>query len=141
VGFVALVPLAIAAAGSIMKGNAEKNAAYDQASAVQTTAKIRAANIRKLAAQTRGAARADYASSGVVVDQGSPAIADAQITRQSELDAFYSLLSGEQQAKSLRQSGRASETGGYLNAAGSVLGGFANRPPKTTPAQTGTVWP
>lgn len=139
-GFVALVPLALAAAGSIMKGIGDKNQADTAAQQVQTEARVRAMNIRKLAMQQRGAARAGYAASGIAVDEGSAALTDKYITQQSELDAFYSVLSGDTHASALRESGKAAQTGGYLEAAGSVLSTYARRPQAVAKPSPG-VWP
>jgi hypothetical protein len=144
-GFIALAPLAIAAVSAVSKGLGEQNQANDAAQQVSTEARVRAANIRKLAAQTRSAARAGYAASGVTVDEGSAALTDRYITQQSELDAFYSVFSGDTKAASLRESGKAAVTGGVLEGAGSVLSTYAKRPPKsapvTGPVASSGVWP
>lgn len=124
-GLVAAGGALLGAAGSIMSGKAKKRAAYDEASQVALEAKVRAMNIRKLAAQTRSAARAGYAASGVVVDEGSALLADASITRESEFDAFYTILSGETRAQALRRQGQAEQTAGWLGAGATVLGAFA----------------
>lgn len=114
------------AGGSILAGKAEKRAAYDAASQAELEARVRAMNIRKAAAETRGAARASYAASGVTVDEGSALIADAAITRNSELDAFYTILSGNTRGASLRRQGRAAQTGGILGAFGTALSSAAD---------------
>jgi len=112
--------------GSVMAGDARKKAAYDEASGVELEARMRAKNIRKLATEVRAEARADYAGSGVMVDEGSPLVVDAYITRESELDALNTILSGELRAKSLRKSGKAAQKAGYIDAADSALGGYGD---------------
>lgn len=113
-------------AGSVMAGDARKKAAYDEASGVEMEAKIRAKNIRKLAREVRGEARAGYAGSGVVVDEGSALIVDQHITRESELDALYTILSGDMQAKSLRKTGKAASTAGWINAGTTALNAYGS---------------
>lgn len=123
---VLVIGSAVSATGSVMAGDAKKKAAYDEASQVEMDARIRAKNIRKLAAETRGAARAGYAASGVVVDEGTPLITDAYITRESELDALYTILSGESRSKSLRKTGKAAATAGYIGAATTALSAYGS---------------
>lgn len=106
---------------SALSGQKAKGAANDQASQVQLEARVRAANIRKLARRTQGQATADTSASGVVVDEGSPLLVQADISRQAELDAFYSILSGDAEAHSIRRRGSASATGSLLGAAGTAL--------------------
>jgi uncharacterized membrane protein YgcG len=111
---------------TVMKGDAKKKAAYSEASQVELEARVRAKNIRKQAQYVRGAARAGYAASGVVVDEGSALLADASITRESELDALYTLLTGKMRAKSLRAGGKAAATAGWLGAASSALSAYGS---------------
>lgn len=124
---VALVAGAVLkGAGSVMGGKAKKQALYDEASQVNTEARVKARNIRKLADEVRGAARAGYAASGVMVDEGSPLVVDEYITRESELDALYTLVSGEQRAKSLKQTGSAAETAGYIGLGETALSAYGD---------------
>jgi transcription initiation factor TFIID subunit TAF12 len=118
-----LVGGVVGAVGSVMSGRSKKKAAYSEAKQIETEARVRAKNIRKLAAQTRGAARAGYAASGVVVDEGSAVITDMTITRESELDALYTIMGAHNRAKSLRKTGKAEQTAGYINAVRSILSG------------------
>lgn len=124
--YAAVAGAVLKVGGSVLGGNAKKRALYDEASQAELEARVRAMNIRKLAAQTRSAARAGYAASGVVVDEGSALLADADITRQSELDAFYSIFSGQSRGASLRRQGRAEQTGGLLSGFGSALSSYAS---------------
>jgi hypothetical protein len=113
-------------AGSIMSGNAANDAAQAQADQVTLQARQRARSIRYMAKQTLGAARADYAASGVDVNSGSPLVASDTINFNSEVDALNAIASGEATARSIRRSGKAQQSAGYLDAAGSLLGAFAS---------------
>lgn len=102
-------------------GQKKKRAANDQASQVELEARVRADNIRKLARRIEGEATAGAAASGVVVDEGSPLLVQGDIARQSELDAFYSVLSGNAQGRSIRRTGAADAQGSLLSGAGTAL--------------------
>lgn len=123
---VVLIAGAVKGAGSIMAGNAAQDAANAQATQIEQQTKQRVRNIRYLAKQTIAGARVDYAASGVDVNSGSPVVAGRTITFNSEVDALNALASGQATAASIRRSGRAQQTAGYLNAAGSLLGSFAD---------------
>lgn len=149
-GWAAIAGMAVSAAGSIMKGNADKSAANSQADAELAQAKVQASRIRRAASDTRSEATAAYAASGVDVTAGTPLVVEGEITRRSEQDALSLLNAGEQRAAALRKSGKAAQTGGYLSAAGSVLGGagkFGGGGWKTAAGgtggsgSTGAVWP
>lgn len=117
---------ALKAGGSIMGGNAQKDAADAQAAQVDVQARQKAKAIRYLAKQTLGTARADYAASGVDVNSGSPLVAAKTIKFNSEVDALNAIASGQAASASLRKSGSAAQTAGYLQGAGSLLGSFGS---------------
>jgi hypothetical protein len=112
----------LGAAGSIMGGNAKKQAAEDTATYQVDEAKAQAKKIRDLARQQRGEATASYAASGVDVGEGTPLLTDAEITRRSEEDALMTILGAKRQAGIIKREGKAQQTAGYYQAAGSVLG-------------------
>lgn len=116
----------IKGAGSIMAGNAAQSAADDQANQVLVQTRQRVRNIRYMAKATLGSARADYAASGVDVTSGSPIVAQRTITYNSEVDALNAMASGVATAASIKRSGKAQQTAGYIGAAGSLLGSFAD---------------
>lgn len=126
-GFAAL-PLIIAGAGTALSaggqqaaGEAAKHAADEEAVGTLAEAKLQAIKIRKLAREYRGAARADYAASGVVVDEGSPLIAEREIVQRSEEDALFTLSGGERRARAIRAQGKAYKQAAALGAAGTAL--------------------
>lgn len=109
---------------SVMGGNASKSAYNAQADQVTLEARQKAAAIRRLARQTVGAARAQYAANGVDVNSGSPTIVQKDITYNSELDALNAIASGNATAKSLRKSGSAAQSASILGAAGTGLSAY-----------------
>ena len=109
--------------GSVLKGRAEKQAAYAAGDQALVEARIRAASIRRLADQVRGEATGAYAASGVDVTQGSPLEVDRVITRNSEQDALNTIIGGQQQRRSLRDSGVSAQRGGYFGAASALAAG------------------
>jgi hypothetical protein len=109
------------ATGSVLGGKAQKRAAYDEAAGLQDEARAQAKVIRRQAAESRSTAAANYAASGVSVAEGTPLIIDRVITQRSEEDVGNTLLTADRRAAALRKSGKAAQTAGYLNAAGSVL--------------------
>lgn len=101
-------------------------AQQEQEAALETARMIRRAGQRQVG-QVRGA----IAASGVKVDEGSAADVQAQVQHDSEMDAFQALLEGGRRSRSLqvdaagaRAQGRAAQAAGYVNATGTLLGGF-----------------
>jgi hypothetical protein len=77
-----------------------------------------------------GAANAAYAGAGVKVGEGSAARREQEITQDYEHDAYQAILEGKRRARGLqtdaqmtRIDGSAWQTAGYVNAAGTLLGG------------------
>jgi hypothetical protein len=122
--YAAIAGAAVKVAGTVMGGKAEAKAADQQATQVQAEAKARAAVIRLQAKTVRGAARADFAASGVALDTGSVLLADRTITQRSELDALNAIAGGNATASSIRQSGRARLAGSYYSALGQGLSSY-----------------
>lgn len=113
---------ALGAAGSTMRGNAGRAAADSEAQSVNAEARLQARQIRRLAKEYRGAATAGYASSGIDVSEGTPLIAEREITQRSEEDALFTILGANKRAGALRRQGKAQQTAGNLEAGGSILG-------------------
>lgn len=125
--------------GTIAQGQAQKAAAdaqareyEDQAAAAQVAATEEAKRIRKAGERTAGAARAALAASGVVVDEGTGVNINEDIYRNSEQDAYNTLLTGKNQSGSLQRSAVQSRTAGsnavtssLLSAAGTGMQGYA----------------
>lgn len=135
VGYIAAAAAVVGAAASIYQGEQAKNAAEANAelsrregAQQQDAAVAQAEKIRKAARAQAGAANAALAGSGVSIGDGTAVRINEQIYKDSESDAFNTLLTGSRrQATSNAQSsilinqGQAAQTGGYLNAGASLL--------------------
>jgi hypothetical protein len=104
-----------------------------QAQVERQAAMQEATNIREDARSVQGSARTAYAASGVKVDTGTAAMVDEKIIRESEQDAFMAILEGNRRARGMntaasteRIQGRQAQRAGYVNAAGTLLGGSWN---------------
>lgn len=117
-----IIGAAVSATGSVMKGNAAKSAATEEGNQVQAEARLQARQIRRLAREQRGAADAAYAGAGVDISEGTPLIAEHEITQRSEEDALFTILGAKNRAASLRKQGKAAQKAGYIEAAGTILG-------------------
>lgn len=91
-------------------------------------AAAQAEKIRKAGRAAAGRANAAMAASGVAIGEGTPVRINEQIYRDSEDDAYSTLLTGtrrgryaEEQAGMLESEGKAAKTGGYLSATASLL--------------------
>lgn len=87
-------------AGQAQKQAADANALENDIAAAQSreAAKQEADRIRKAGDRQAGAARAAFAGSGIVVDQGSAVNINQDIYQGAESDALNTLLTGERQA-------------------------------------------
>lgn len=101
------------------QGNQEKDAAIAQAE-----------KIRKAARAAAGRANAAAAGAGVAIGEGTPIRINEEIYKDSEDDAYNTLLTGtrrrqsaDDQAGILINEGNAAKTAGYLNATSTVLNG------------------
>lgn len=99
------------------EGNAEKDAAVAQAE-----------KIRRAARQQAGEANAALAASGVSIGEGSAIVINEQIYKDSESDAYSTLLTGTRRQRSANDQagltkwqGSAAKTAGYINATSSLL--------------------
>jgi hypothetical protein len=114
--------------GQVRQGMAARQAADANARAMdlqaaQTAeaAKQEAARIRKAGEKAAGAARAQMAASGIDVNSGSAININEDIYRQSESDAFNTLLTGERKATALQTSASSTRAAGRNTMAASVL--------------------
>lgn len=115
--------------GTIAQGQAQKRAAdaqareyENQAAAAQVAATEEAKRIRKAGERTAGAARAALAASGIVVDEGTGVNINEDIYRNSEQDAFNTLLTGKNRAGSMQRSAAQSRASGKNAVTASLLG-------------------
>lgn len=130
---------AVSTVGAVYSGMQQKDIADDnaelarrQGEADKDAAIAQAGKIRKATRQQAGQATAALASSGVSVGEGTALRINEQIYRDSEEDAYNTILTGtRRQATSnaeagiLRQEGRNAQTAGLINAGSSVLAGGA----------------
>lgn len=142
---MAWVGLVAMAAGSLlqMKGQKEQGDAAQaeanfsagqdeqQAANLQDAALAQAEKMRRQGRDTASQARASLAASGVKVDEGSGLEAQRQIAANSESDALASILTGQRQADTLRQTAQMKRQSGTNAQAASqtaqqtsLLGGF-----------------
>jgi hypothetical protein len=109
-----------------LQGSAlDYQAKQEQEAAIKTAEIIRRAGRRQV-----GQATAGFAGAGVVVGQGSAGEVERDITQAYEADAFQALLEGgrrggalQAEASMTRAGGRAAQSAGLVQAAGTVLGG------------------
>jgi hypothetical protein len=118
----------ISVAGQVAQGQAKKEAGDAQAREFQiaadqnaVAAQQEAARIRKAGEKTAGAARAALAGAGIVVDQGSAVNINEDIYRNSETDAYNTLLTGERQSGSLMRKASQSSAEGNNSLTASLL--------------------
>lgn len=129
----------VSASGSVMQGNAQKQASYAQAAQeevqandVQAQGYQQAKRIRAQGDSNKSAATASLAASGVDVSQGTANDVRTKIDQNAEQDALNTILSSDAKATTLRtqagldrQSGNGAQQAGMLGALGSVLRGGA----------------
>lgn len=130
-----LAATAVSAGAAIMQGEQAKKTAdvnaelqRRQGEADKDAAVAQAENIRKAQKYAIGSANAATAASGAAIGEGSALRINEQIYKNSESDAYSTLLTGTRrqrfandQANITQAQGRNAQTAGYLNAASSVL--------------------
>jgi hypothetical protein len=134
------ISTAVSAAGAIYAGSQTAQAADDNAELARRqgaqekdAAVAQAEKIRKAARAQAGAANASLAASGVAIGDGTPVRINEQIYKDSEDDAYSTLLTGTRrqnsandQAGIMNSQGNAAMVGGLINAGTSVLSAGAN---------------
>lgn len=119
--------------GKFAKGQANLQAGQMdyQAQVEQDNALKTARIIRNAGRKTVGSANAAYAAAGVKVGEGSAGDTERQIYQDVEHDAFQALLEGNRRGRGMqteaamtRIQGGMQQTAGYVNAAGTALGGL-----------------
>ncbi|HCW18832.1 hypothetical protein [Achromobacter sp.] len=142
-GWFALAAMAV---GTVMQAQSQKeqgqqqqaaaNAQADQidiqAAQERDAAVAQAEKIRRAGRRQAAEAEAAYASSGVSVGTGTPVRINESIYRDSEEDAFNTILTGERRGRSLdteaaltRRAGANARSAGNSAATGSLLSGAA----------------
>lgn len=121
-GWIALLGAGISALSQAKQGQEAQYAANVQAAEINQSAQAQAQKIRKLAQQTRGQARSSLAASGVDVNTGTSDVIDEEILRDSESDAYNTILSGERQANAVRRGGEAANDAGESSALSTIVG-------------------
>jgi hypothetical protein len=135
-----IAAMVASAAGSIYTGVQASQAADDnaelsrrQGAQEKDAAVAQAEKIRKAARAQAGAANASLAASGVAIGDGTPVRINEQIYKDSEDDAYSTLLTGTRrqnsandQAGIMNSQGNAAMVGGLINAGTSVLSAGAN---------------
>jgi hypothetical protein len=116
-------------AGTLAQGVAQRRAADAEAQQMeniaaqqQDQAQAEAERIRRAGERTQGAARAQLAASGIVVDEGSAVLIDQEIGSTAEEDARMTLITGRRQADASRFSARRARARGANKQMESVLG-------------------
>lgn len=134
---MAWAPFAVMAAGSLIKGSAESNAAnYNADVSSQNAAMTRSQGAAAVEKQRReneralGSIKASYGASGVTMD-GSPMDVFASSAAEAELDAQNTAYNYEVKARGYdseatlsRSRAKSAATGAVFSAAGQLLGGF-----------------
>lgn len=95
---------------------------------VKDAAVAQAEKIRKAGRAAAGQAKAALAASGVSIGEGTPVRINEEINRDSESDAYSTLLTGSRrqqaandQAGMLENEGNTAKTAGYMNAGATLL--------------------
>lgn len=134
-----MIAAGVSAGGTILSAvqaneTAETNAelARRQGEADKDAAVAQAEKIRKAARQQVGQANAAMAASGVSLGEGTPVRINEQIYRDSEEDAYNTILTGTRRQRSandeaaiMRSQGSNALVGGMINAGSTVLAGAA----------------
>lgn len=128
-GMMLALSMGMSMAGTLAQGVAQRRAADAEAQQMeniaaqqQDQAQAEAERIRRAGERTQGAARAQLAASGVVVDEGSAVLIDQEIGRTVEEDAQMTLLTGKRQAGASRFSASMARAQGRNAQTASVLG-------------------
>lgn len=136
---VMAISAGVSVAGQLAQGQAQKQAKdaqaheYDiQAAQAKVDAEQEAKRIRAAGEKTAGAARAALAGAGINVDSGSAININEDIYRNSESDAFNTLLTGSNRAASYgrsasqsRGAGKDAESASLLSAATTAGNAYA----------------
>lgn len=128
-GMMMALSTGVSIAGQLQQGQAARAAANAEArqqelAAAQErdAAMAEAKRIRNAGAKASGAARAQLAASGIDVGSGTAVVIDEEITRESETDAEYTLLTGQRRSGALEYSAAQSRSRGRNAVTASVLG-------------------
>lgn len=128
-GMMMAISTGVSVVGKLQQGQAQRQAADAdarqaqlQAAQERDAAMVEAKRIRNAGAKASGAARAQLAASGIDVGSGTAVVIDEEITRESETDAEYTLLTGQRRSGALEYSAAQSRSRGRNAVTASVLG-------------------
>lgn len=133
--YAAVASAAVGATAGLYNADTQKNTAEANAELARRqgeqekdAAVAQAEKIRKAARASAGQANAAMAAAGVSIGEGTPLRINEQIYKDSEDDAYSTLLTGTRrqasanaQAGMLQAEGRSAMTAGYLNAGATLL--------------------
>ena len=136
----ALIAAAAVSAGSALysgytqyqTGKAQEAQSKADAAAAEANGRLEAEKIRKQAAAVKSSAQAAAAENGLNVNEGVSTVINDQITRDSEEDAWLSILGAKDRGariaadgKAAAQAGRNAMVGSVMQAGASALSGYA----------------
>jgi hypothetical protein len=121
-GWLALVGQGVSMLGGAANERKQRRADESYAIDVENAAEEQAQKIRKAGRRAVGQARAAVGASGVAVDSGSPELALEELARESEADAFNTILTGKRQGKAIRQGSKINADMNTVNSASGLLG-------------------
>lgn len=124
---IAAAGAAYSAYSSVQQGNYAKDQANADAEAMKGQARLEAERIQKQKEETRSAARAAAAESGLSVSDGLAVTIDEQISQDANMDAWMTRLNGQSNANRMSVFGsnekkvnNAAAIGTVLQTAGSI---------------------
>lgn len=122
-----LIDAALNIGTSLMARNAARRAGAESARGELQEAESAAKVIRRRGKETRAAATAALAASGVDIGDGTPLLIDSEITQRSEEDALAALLTGKRRAKAAKEGGQVQGQQYVLQAAGDFASAWIKR--------------
>jgi len=138
--YAAIAAAAVGATAAIYSADTQENTAEANAEMAQRqgnqekdAAMAQAEKIRKAGRAAAGQANASMAAAGVSIGEGTPLRVNEQIYKDSEDDAYSTLLTGTRRQQSandqgmlMQADGDAAKTSGYLNAGATILNGVSS---------------
>lgn len=112
----------ISAAGSISSGDAQKQAAQQNAALARMEAEENARRAKRDTDALRGRQRLATAFQGTT-SEGSPLLIYEDTAREADIEVRHILAGGSMRAQAYIDAGNAAQTAGYFDAASTILGG------------------
>lgn len=119
-----IVSSVIGAAGSISAGNAQEQAASQNAALARLEAAENARRARRDTSALMGRQRAVTAFQGTT-EEGSPLLIFEDTAREAEIEVRHILAGGSARARAFEQQGSAAQVAGLFDAGSTILGGAA----------------